>query len=67
MPVISSGYAIAAAVLAALAIAVAVFFTRKRLAWETCFDMPVGLTTLGQVSLGPSGRPPRCRMSRRSR
>jgi hypothetical protein len=47
MPVIHAGHVpAAAAALAALAITAAVggFLTRKRLAWETCFDMPVGLT-----------------------
>jgi hypothetical protein len=35
-----------AALLAALAVTVAAgFLARKRLAWETCFDMPVGLAT----------------------
>jgi hypothetical protein len=43
MPVISSGYAMAAAVLAVLAISAAVFLTRRRLAWESCLDMPIGL------------------------
>jgi hypothetical protein len=46
-PVIDAGYVqAAAAALAALAIlAVAASLTGKRLAWETWFDMPVGLST----------------------
>ena len=46
--VIPSGYiqAVSTALSAPAITAVACFLTRKRLAWETSFDMPVGLDTL---------------------
>jgi hypothetical protein len=57
--VIHSGYfqAAAAALLAALAItAAAGFLARKRLAWETRLDMPVGVTTPQAAGTGTPAR-----------
>ena len=58
-PVIQPAFVQAVVALAILAFtALAIFVTRKRLAWETCCDMPAGLSAPHGTGTGTSFEPP---------